>query len=167
VSCTHQRTIYAYSSIGERRAIIVRVSEATPGVPAENMRVSDAERAQVQDRLRRAHDLGQLDLTEFDERVRTVWAARTRGDLAGITADLPAPPPSPVRPGVFSPTPGGMAMRVLTLVWLSTVVVNLTVWGIVALTVDESVYPWWLWAAGPPGAVLAVLYATGIGRPRR
>jgi len=143
------------------------VSEATPDVPAENMRVSDAERAQVQDRLRRAHDLGQLDLTEFDERVRTVWAARTRGDLAGITADLPAPPPSPARPGVFSPTPGGMAMRVLTLVWLSTVVVNLTVWGIVALTVDESVYPWWLWAAGPPGAVLAVLYATGIGRPRR
>ena len=132
------------------------------------MRVSDAERAQVQDRLRRAHDLGQLDLTEFDERVRTVWAARTRGEPGRH-----APPTCPrrrLRPcgaGVFSPTPGGMAMRVLTLVWLSTVVVNLTVWGIVALTVDESVYPWWLWAAGPPGAVLAVLYATGIGRPRR
>ena len=27
MSCTHQRTIYAYSCIGERRAIIVRVSE--------------------------------------------------------------------------------------------------------------------------------------------
>ena len=58
-------------------------------------------------------------------------------------------------------------MRVLTLVWLSIVVVNVTVWGIVSLTVDEPVYPWWLWVAGPTGSVLAVLYAAGIGRPRR
>jgi hypothetical protein len=143
------------------------VSEATPGVPAEDMRVSDAERAQVQDRLRRAHDVGQLDLTEFDDRVRTVWAARTRGDLARVTADLPAPPPVPARSGVFSPTAGGMAMRVLTLVWLGVVVVNLTVWGIVSLTVDGPVYPWWLWVAAPTGSVLAVLYLAGIGRPQR
>jgi hypothetical protein len=60
-----------------------------------------------------------------------------------------------------------MAMRVLTLVWLSVVVVNLTVWGIVSLTLDEPVYPWWLWVAAPAGSVLAVLYAVGIGRPRR
>ena len=64
--------------------------------------MSDAERAQVQDRLRRAHDVGQLDLTEFDERVRTVWASRTRGELARITADLPAPPPDPGAPAVCS-----------------------------------------------------------------
>jgi hypothetical protein len=153
--------------MSERRAIIGPVSEATPGVPAENMRVSDAERAQVQDRLRRAHDVGQLDLAEFDERVRTVWAARTRGDLARVTADLPAPPPAPARPGVFSATPGGMAMRVLTLVWVSIVVVNLTVWGIVSLTVDGPVHPWWLWVAAPTGSVLAVLYLAGIGRPQR
>ena len=143
------------------------MTEPTPRTSPDDLRVSDAERTEAQDRLRRAHDEGRLDLVEFDERVRTLWAARTRGDLAGITADLPVPSPEPARSMVFSPTPGGMAMRVLTLVWLSTVVVNLTVWGIVALTVDDSVYPWWLWAAGPPGAVLAVLYATGIGRPRR
>ena len=76
-------------------------------MPAENMRVSDAERAQVQDRLRRAHDLGQLDLTEFDERVRTVWAARTRGDLAGITADLPVPSPDRRGPGCSARRPVG------------------------------------------------------------
>ena len=143
------------------------MSEPTSGVPAESMRVSDTERTQVQDRLRRAHDVGQLDLTEFDERVRQAWAARTRGELARVTADLPAPPPAPARPGVFADTAGGVAMRVLTLVWLSLVVVNLTVWGIVSLTVDEPVYPWWLWVAGPSGSVLAVLYAAGIGRPRR
>jgi hypothetical protein len=136
----------------------------------DDLRVSDAERAGVQERLRRAHDAGQLDLAEFDDRVRSVWAARTRGELARVTADLPEPPgpaPAPARPGVFAATPGGVAMRVLTLVWLSVTVVNLTVWGIVALTTGETVYPWWLWVAGPPGAVLAVLYAAGIGRPGR
>jgi hypothetical protein len=153
--------------MSEFSAIIDEVTEPTPPVPSDDLRVSDAERAQVQDRLRRAHDVGQLDLTEFDDRVRSVWASRTRGELARITADLPAPPPAPVRAGVFSPTPGGVAMRVLTLVWLSIVVVNLTVWGIVSLTVDEPVYPWWLWVAGPTGSVLAVLYAAGIGRPDR
>lgn len=149
------------------RAIIGRVTEPTPRVRPEDLRISDAERTEVQDRLRRAHDEGRLDLVEFDERVRTLWAARTRGDLAPITADLPSPPPAPARGRVFSATPGGTAMRVLTLVWLSVVVVNLTVWGIVSLTVDGPVYPWWLWVTAPTGSVLAVLYAAGIGRPRR
>ena len=142
----------------------------TEPTPAEAMRVSDAERADVQERLRRAHGVGQLDLTEFDERVRAVWAARTRGELARITRDLPVPPPPqppPPRPGVFSATPGGMAMKVLTLNWLAVVAVNLVVWAIVGITTGEAAYPWWLWVAGPPGAVLAVLYAAGIGRPRR
>ena len=58
-------------------------------------------------------------------------------------------------------------MRVLTIVWLSILVVNLAIWGILSLTLDEPVYPWWLWVAAPSGTVLAVLYATGIGRPRR
>jgi len=143
------------------------VTEPTPRARPDDLRVSDAERTEVQERLRRAHDEGRLDLVEFDERVRTLWATRTRGDLARITADLPAPPAPVGRAGVLSATPGGMAMRVLTLVWLSVVVVNLTVWGIVSLTLDEPVYPWWLWVAAPAGSVLAVLYAAGIGRPRR
>ena len=143
------------------------MTEPTPRTRPEDLRVSDAERAEVQERLRRAHDEGRLDLVEFDERVRTLWATRTRGDLARITADLPSPPAPPSRSGVFSATPGGMAMRVLAPVWLSVVVVNLTVWGIVSLTLDEAVYPWWLWVAAPAGSVLAVLYAAGIGRPRR
>jgi len=146
------------------RATIGWVTELTP---PENLRVSDAERTEVQDRLRRAHDVGQLDLNEFDDRVRAVWAARTRGELTRVTADLPEPPPAPARPGIFSDTPGGMAMRVLAINWLAITTVNLVIWGIIALTTGEAVYPWWLWVAGPPGAVLAVLYAAGIGRPRR
>ena len=55
----------------------------TEPVRPQDMRVSDADRNLVQDRLRHAHDVGQLDLHEFDERVRTVWAARTRGRAGG------------------------------------------------------------------------------------
>ena len=118
----------------------------------EDMRVSDADRVAGQERLRLSHDVGQLDLTEFDERVRSVWAA---------------PPAQPDRPGVFDATPGGTAMRVLTTVWLGVLTVNLVIWGILTLTVDAAIYPWWLWVGGPTGAVLAVLYAAGIGRPKR
>jgi hypothetical protein len=146
------------------RAIIDEVNEPTP---AENLRISDAERTAVADRLRRAHDVGQLDLVEFDERVQAVWAARTRGELARVTVDLPEPAREPQRPGVFSATPGGVAMRVLTTVWLGMLAVNLALWGVLTLTLDQPIYPWWLWVAVPSGTVLAVLYATGIGRPRR
>ena len=138
----------------------------TEPVLPEDMRVSDVERGKVQDHLRRAHEIGQLDLTEFDDRVRSAWAARTKGELDGVTADLPALPEGPGRRPVFSDTGGGTAMRVLTIVWASLAAVNLMVWGLLALTVG-FVYPWWLWVAVPPGAALAVLYAAGIGRPPR
>lgn len=138
-------------------------------VRPEDMRVADVDRNQVQDQLKRAHDAGQLDLGEFDSRVQSVWAARTRGELARATADLPNLP-APRRPGerrpVFSNTEGGVAMRVLTIIWLSLMVTNLAVWSILAVTLDDFLYPWFVWVA-VPGGVLAVLYASGIGRPPR
>ncbi len=139
----------------------------TEPVRPEDMRISDAERGAVQDRLRRAHDIGQLDLGEFDERVKSVWAARTRGELERVTADLPAPPPERVRRPVFSDTGGGVTMRVLTIIWGSLAAVNFVIWALVAVSTGNVVHPWWLWVALPPGAVLAVLYAAGIGRPPR
>ena len=139
----------------------------TEPVRPEDMRVSDVERAEVQKRLSRAHDVGQLDLTEFDERLRAVLRARTRGELDRTTADLPEAPAGRPAPGVFADTAGGATMRVLTIIWASLVAVNLVVWGIVSVTTAELVYPWFLWVAGPPGVVLAVLYAAGIGRPDR
>lgn len=140
-------------------------------VRPEDMRASDVDRNLVQDRLRHAHELGQLDLHEFDERVRCVWASRTRGELERVVADLPPPPPPapppPPRGAVFARTAGGVAMQVLTIIWVALTMLNVTAWGIVTVTVGEPIYPWWLWVAGPPGVVLAVLYAAGIGRPRR
>ena len=142
----------------------------TDPVRPDDLRVSDPERAAVQEQLRRAVAVGQLDLHEFDTRVQSVWAARTRGELSRVTRDLPElppPPPPPPPPGQrFSNDDAGTAMRVLAIVWASITAVNLVVWGLVSVTSDGDVYPWWIWLS-VPGAVLLVLYTAGIGRPRR
>lgn len=136
-------------------------------VRPEDLRASDADRTRIQDQLRRAQEAGQLDIVEFDERAKATWGARTRGELAKIVADLPALPAPAAAPSkaVFSATGGGMAMRVLTIIWVSLLVVNVVAFGIVTLTVG-AVYPWFLWLLAP-GAVLGVLYAFGIGRPEQ
>jgi hypothetical protein len=58
-------------------------------------------------------------------------------------------------------------MRVLTIILASAVAINVVIWMLVSITNVEFVYPWPLWVAGPPGAVLATLYAAGSGPPRR
>ncbi|MHA6785886.1 DUF1707 SHOCT-like domain-containing protein [Pseudonocardia saturnea] len=54
------------------------------------IRVGDAERRAVDDRLQHAHGEGRLTLTEYEERAASAWAARTRADLDALTSDLPA-----------------------------------------------------------------------------
>jgi hypothetical protein len=58
-------------------------------------------------------------------------------------------------------------MRVLTIVFSCIAAVNVIVWVIASVTNSELVYPWFLWVAGPPAAVLGVLYLAGVGRPDR
>jgi hypothetical protein len=140
----------------------------TEPVRPDELRVSDAERALVQERLRQAVGDGQIDLHEFDVRVQSAWSARTRGDLVRVTADLPEPPPAPAPPGrrqVFTDDDAGTAMRVLTIIWACAVAINVVIWATVSLATADFLHPWWLYVAGPPGAVLGVLYAAGIGRP--
>ena len=56
------------------------------------LRVSDAEREATVVRLREAGGEGRLTLEELAERVEAADAARTRGDLDALTADLPDSP---------------------------------------------------------------------------
>jgi hypothetical protein len=65
------------------------------------LRVSDADREATVGRLRQAGGEGRLTLEELAERVELADAARTRGELDVLTADLPAtsapaPPPAPL-----------------------------------------------------------------------
>jgi len=55
----------------------------------QNLRVSDAERQAVADRLAEHFADGRLDQAEFDDRVGRAMSAKTRGDLSGLFSDLP------------------------------------------------------------------------------
>lgn len=131
----------------------------TEGVPPEQVRASDVDRKAVQDRLHHAHADGLITLAEFDTRVGAAWQATTRGDLAKLTADLPAPTPPAAAPRPSLPRRhrAPTAMRVLATIWLSVSVVNVVVWGLICITTGQFIYPWWLWVAVPSGAVLGVV----------
>jgi Flp pilus assembly protein TadB len=60
------------------------------------MRVSDADRAEVADRLAKHYADGRLDEAEFDRRLDQAMHAKTRADLIELLADLPEN--QPLRP---------------------------------------------------------------------
>ena len=55
----------------------------------QDLRVSDAERQAVADRLAEHFADGRLDQAEFDDRVGRAMNAKTRADLSGLFSDLP------------------------------------------------------------------------------
>lgn len=55
----------------------------------QHLRVSDAERNAVAERLAAHYSDGRLDQAEFDDRVGRAMAAKTRGDLDSLFGDLP------------------------------------------------------------------------------
>jgi hypothetical protein len=55
----------------------------------QHLRVSDAERQVVTDRLAQHFAEGRLDQAEFDDRVGRAMNAKTRADLSGLFSDLP------------------------------------------------------------------------------
>jgi Flp pilus assembly protein TadB len=55
-----------------------------------DLRVSDAERSDVADRLSRHYSDGRLTQDEFNERVDRAMSAKTQSDLCGLFDDLPS-----------------------------------------------------------------------------
>ncbi len=55
------------------------------------LRISDDDRNQVAEVLRKAAGDGRIDLDELDERLGLAWSAKTYADLVPITADLHLP----------------------------------------------------------------------------
>ncbi|MFH8340321.1 DUF1707 domain-containing protein [Streptomyces sp. AM6-12] len=61
------------------------------------LRASDADRERIAEVLRDALAEGRLDMGEFEERLEAAYRARTYGELAPLTRDLPASAaPAPV-----------------------------------------------------------------------
>jgi hypothetical protein len=81
------------------------------------LRASDAQREDVAIVVRQALDDGRLQLSELDERLGAVYAARTHGELGRAIADLVPPPaqlaPRPAQLAVPSapPRPGLVSER--------------------------------------------------------
>ncbi len=74
----------------------------------QHLRVSDAERETVTDRLAEHFAAGRLGQAEFDDRAGRAMSAKTRADLNGLFADLPeaGAPAAPELPRGGGGTPG-------------------------------------------------------------
>ncbi len=122
------------------------------GFGGPDWRVSDAERAEVTDRLARHFSEGRLDQEEYDQRIEQAMNAKTQSDLHGLCADLPEDDEPDTTPGRAAARPQHhlvlIALVILVAVLLGRVLVA-------ALT------PWWLLAG------LLALLIWHYGRRRR
>jgi hypothetical protein len=119
----------------------------------QHMRVSDAERQAVTDRLAEHFGDGRLDQAEFDERVGRAMSAKTRADLNGLFDDLPetGAPAVPEHPRRRYRHP---VLLLVLLVVLALAASHAVLWATVPLL--------WLGLL-----VVAVLFATrAVGRSR-
>ena len=147
-------------------------------MPEPYLRAGDTDRTAVATALGRHMADGRLTVAEYDERVARAYAARTYGDLAELTADLPssaagrsaAPVPQ------HHPAPvhgcGSMAMRsraagAAWASWRRTAIIVLSIWAITSAASSEFTYFWPVWVLGPWAAVLLAQTVGGPGhRPR-
>lgn len=134
------------------------------GEGGSGLRLSDAERTEVADRLAKHYEDGRLDQAEFNERVDQVMRAKTRADLAGVFADLP-PLEMPAACAPQAPSAGlrqrhGRRHPVLLVVLAVVLAV------IVAHAVRSFLVPWffvpWAWIA-----ILAVIVVYASRKMRR
>ena len=140
------------------------MSERQPAVRSAE-RVGDQERERVAGLLGEHVGAGRLALSEFDERVRSAYAATTRGELAELLADLPGP-----RRGGDAPAPRPVhergrghrvALAAVWSSWLAAGVICLMIWAMVSLAQGEAGYFWPIWVIGPWGAMLLFGTVTG------
>jgi len=139
-------------------------------MPEPHLRAGDTERTAVATALGRHMAEGRLTVAEYDERVARAYAARTYGDLAELTADLPSSGTGRPVAAVPQPAPahgcGSTAMRsraagAAWASWLRTAIIVLSIWAITSAATAQFIYFWPVWVLGPWAAVLL---AQTVGR---
>lgn len=109
-------------------------------------RASDAEREAVAERLRVAGGDGRLEPEELEQRLEAAYAARTVGELAGLTHDLPtAPGRAETREPVWRSAP--FRARLASFIVINTICI--AIWA--ASGAEGGFWPIW------------VIFGTGIG----
>ena len=123
----------------------------------QHLRVSDAERQAVADRLGQHYADGRLDQAEFDDRVGRAMHAKTRADLSGLFDDLPetGAPAVADQPGYRRRRHPALAFVLLVLFIIATA--HAVLWATLP----------WLWVAFLGMALLFVTGTIGRHRPRQ
>lgn len=133
--------------------------------PNPDIRASDADRDRVAASLREHCALGRITMDELQDRLESVYASKTFGELQEVTADLPeedlyqlpVPATQPKSTATAARSGSGdlslRGTRAMWGAWATVSAINFTVWLIVLVTTG-AVYPWWIWVAGPWGAIL-------------
>ncbi len=143
--------------------------------PNPEMRASDADRDRVAAALREHCAEGRITVDELNERLEGTYSARTVGDLERVTSDLPEedmyelPVPASRWSTPARRVPATLDRAGAITSWTPYVGVNLicfVTWLIVAVS-SGAWYPWWLWIAGPWGAMMLAGRVFGQGRDRR
>jgi hypothetical protein len=139
------------------------------------IRASDADRDRVAAALREHCAQGRIAVDELNERLDLAYRARTLGDLQKVTSDLPEEDmyELPV-PAYRHSTPArrpssGIYRAGMRAGWATYASVNLVCIVIWLLTVVSggAAYPWWIWVAGPWGAVMLAGQLFGSHEERR
>ena len=147
-------------------------------MPEPHLRAADADRNAVAEALGRHMSAGRLTVAEYDDRLARAYAARTYGELAELTVDLPSDrpvvQPAPAPQAALGPAGCGgwgqsRGVRAAWASWFTTAVLVVGIWAVVALASGGG-YPWPLWVLGPWGVILlsrTLGGGRGPGRDRR
>jgi hypothetical protein len=135
-----------------------------------HLRAADADRSAVASTLGEHMAAGRLTVAEYEERLERAYAAKTYGELAELTADLPSTPAAArdvarVESGALEPAGRwDWARSDAWQAWLRTAGIVIGIWAITSLASWELLYFWPIWVLGPWGVVLLVSTLTGDDR---
>jgi hypothetical protein len=123
-----------------------------------NVRIGTTEREEAIRALAEHMAEGRLDVAEYDQRCGLVTAAKTRGELAAIFDDLPAP--NPMRVEQPAPVPVPVAAHPLIerehKSRTTAVVIGAFVFAIAAIVTVTAIMGEW-WALIPALLLIAIL----------
>ena len=139
----------------------------------DDLRAADADREFVAEKLRAALGEGRLTLTEYDDRLKDTYAARTYGDLKVLLSDLPDVAPMdrsqlvPATGAAQVELPHGHTRQWLAGVWSSWLSVSAIM---VVIWLASGAHGFWpIWVIGPWGAIALASTISGLvaGEPRK
>ncbi|MFD0774305.1 DUF1707 domain-containing protein [Streptomonospora algeriensis] len=135
--------------------------------PRDELRASDADRDAVARRLSTALSDGRLDLAEYQSRLDSAMGARTMGELAPLTTDIPDPdtpgdgPVDLARTGKENAPPSWREHPDKWRAWMGGAVLMITIWLVSSIASGEIEG---FWPMMPLGIWALVLLSGGCRR---